>query len=145
MGILQKYNQKSPKWNSPFIFLKSENFLLNKILIWKFHWNIYLYFSNAALIKRQMMSGSVKIHLFDNANASTLTTPLKFTTIGWKKPIDCLTNIYGEGFSNDPLFYWNGKFNFYYCDKEAQIYNTGKFIYIFCTLLALINNILKFW
>ena len=43
---------------------------------------MYHYFSNAALIKRQMMSGSVKIHLFDNANASTLTTPLNFTTNG---------------------------------------------------------------
>ena len=69
--------------------------------------------ARSALIKRQMTSGSVKFHSIDNANASTLTTPLNFTTIadGWKNLLIAWRTFMGR-LSNELFFYWNGKFSF---------------------------------
>ena len=78
--------------------------------------------ARSALIKRQMTSGSVKFHSIDNANASTLTTPLKFTTVGSKKPYWLLDEHLWDGFKRAPfLLKW--QIRFYYCDKRAQIFN----------------------
>ena len=61
--------------------------------------------ARSALIKRQMTSGSVKFHSIDNANASTLTTPLNFTTIadGWKNLLIAWRTFMGR-LSNELFF-----------------------------------------
>ena len=70
-----------------------------------------------------MTSGSVKFHSIDNANASTLTTPLNFTTIadGWKNLLIAWRTFMGR-LSNELFFYWNGKFSFIslYCCTILQ-------------------------
>ena len=85
--------------------------------------------ARSALIKRQMTSGSVKFHSIDNANASTLTTPLNFTTIadGWKNLLIAWRTFMGR-LSNELFFIEMANSVLLVCTVVCVVYYPAAFL-----------------